>query len=272
PFASHLGSNYCPRDEELIQIKSLLIEPCLRLKHMDEEIEGVRKALEKLTKERDTLRTYVEAHQALMSPIRRCPLDIIREIFMACIPADRNCVMSAQEAPILLGRICRSWRAISISQPQLWSRLHIVEPRMHLPHPLVAQRLEAATAWLRRSGDLPLSISLKCQFDSHVPSPPKMDSFIRALIQFAPRWRNIRLAVPSFHLEVLSGLSENDVPLLEDLEISLFRLDGVDQLSPVGQPDGILHGPSFTRFSFVGSHVRCRTLPLRWNQLTSLSL
>ncbi|KAJ6456394.1 hypothetical protein C8R45DRAFT_1034332 [Mycena sanguinolenta] len=36
---------------------------------------------------------------------------------MACMPTHRNCVMSAAEAPVILGRICSSWRAISIHRP-----------------------------------------------------------------------------------------------------------------------------------------------------------
>ncbi|KAF8201144.1 hypothetical protein K438DRAFT_1821460 [Mycena galopus ATCC 62051] len=212
PFAPHLGSNYCPRDED---------EPCLRLEHLDDEIE-----------ERDTLRGYVDAHRALMSPIRRLPLDTIEDIFMACLPADRNCVMSAQEVPVLLGRICSSWRAISLSQPQLWSRLHIAEPKV-LPDPLVAQRLELTTAWLRRSGDCPLSISLESHpYWSSSPSP---------LIPFSSRWRNIRLAA-------LSRLTEND-----------------DQISFVPQPGGFLHGPSLTRFSFVQSHLTYLLLFPAWD-------
>ncbi|KAF8201143.1 hypothetical protein K438DRAFT_1821456 [Mycena galopus ATCC 62051] len=260
PFAQHLGSNYCPRDEELVQIKSLLIEPCLRLEHLDDEIEVLKKALDKLTEECDTLKGYVDAHRALMSPIRRLPLDTIEDIFMACLPADRNCVMTAQEAPVLLGRICSSWRAISLSQPQLWSRLHIVEPK----------RLELTTAWLRRSGDCPLSISLESHPGwSSPPSPLNTDSFIKALIPFSSRWRNIRLAVQSFALEALSRLTENDVPLLQDLEISLHYQD---QTPFVPQPGGVLHGPSLTRFSFSGHNDNCLDLPLRWNQLTSLSV
>ncbi|KAF8161749.1 hypothetical protein K438DRAFT_1859376 [Mycena galopus ATCC 62051] len=232
PFAPHLGSNYCPRDEELVQIKSLLIEPCLRLKHLDDEIEVLKKALDKLTEERDTLRGYVDAHRALMSPIRRLPLDTIEDIFMACLPAHRNCVMSAQEAPVLLGRICSSWRAISLSQPQLWSRLHIVEPKV---------------------------LPIRCHPDWSFDSPLNTDSFIKALIPFSSRWWNIRLAVQSFALEPLSRLTEND---LSTTRTRFFH-------APAW---GVLHGPSLTRFSFLESHVNCLDLPLRWNQLTSLLL
>ncbi|KAJ7737406.1 hypothetical protein DFH07DRAFT_753030, partial [Mycena maculata] len=95
------------------------------------------------------------------------PLDIIQEmIFMACIPMHRNCVMSAKEAPVLLGRICsHSWRAISLSTPRLWSRLHIVEPTLihegmvSAAQEKLAHRLETTKTWLERSGQCPLSIS-----------------------------------------------------------------------------------------------------------------
>ncbi|KAJ7252089.1 hypothetical protein B0H12DRAFT_623079 [Mycena haematopus] len=101
---------------------------------------------------------------ATQLPIR-LPLDIIAEIFIACLPTHRNCVMSATEAPVILGRICSSWRTISLSTPRLWSRLHIVQPEsLHWPNgpyeARVAQRLEVGNAWLKRSGNLPLSISL----------------------------------------------------------------------------------------------------------------
>ncbi|KAJ7480606.1 hypothetical protein FB451DRAFT_1030980, partial [Mycena latifolia] len=97
------------------------------VKQLDDEIANLQKALDKLADERARLSTYVDGHRALISPARRLPLDII-EIFLACLPMHRNCVMSAVEAPVLLGRICSAWRAISFSIPCLWSRLNIVEP------------------------------------------------------------------------------------------------------------------------------------------------
>ncbi|KAJ6594630.1 hypothetical protein B0H19DRAFT_921280, partial [Mycena capillaripes] len=120
PFAPRLGTNYSPDDEEVLKIKTFLIEPRLRLKCLANEIAELQKTIDKLSAERDGLGAFVEAHQALISPVRRLPLDIIQEIFVACIPTHRNCVMSASEAPVLLGRICSSWRAISLSTPRLW--------------------------------------------------------------------------------------------------------------------------------------------------------
>ncbi|KAJ6544218.1 hypothetical protein B0H19DRAFT_894535, partial [Mycena capillaripes] len=120
PFAPQLGTNYCPKDEEVLEIKALLVEPSLRLKRLDDEITDLQKAIDKLAEERNSLGAYVDAHKALISPVRRLPLDIIQEIFIACLPTHSNCVVSAIEAPVLLGRICSSWRAISLSTPRLW--------------------------------------------------------------------------------------------------------------------------------------------------------
>ncbi|KAJ7933927.1 hypothetical protein B0H13DRAFT_686331 [Mycena leptocephala] len=283
PFAAQLGTNYCPRHEELAQIKALLIEPSLRLKCLDDGIASMQKTIDKLTKERDSLNAYVEAHKALISPIRRLPLDIIGEIFMACIPTHRNCVMSADEAPVILGRICSSWRTISLSTPRLWSTLHIVEPtRPYSSSPglyeaKIVQRLEVANAWLRRSGTCPLSISFESNLgDMTPPLTPSLSPssntnlFLNVLVPFAHRWQSIRLVTSQLALETFSRLTEKDVPLLEHLKI-VQRSDHRDNNSRWCL-SGILGGSSLVKFSFSGSNIVTSDLPLRWNQLTTLSL
>ncbi|KAJ6594539.1 hypothetical protein B0H19DRAFT_64294 [Mycena capillaripes] len=283
PFAAQLGTNYCPQDEELAQINSLLIDPCLRLKRLDDEIAVMQNAINKLNEERDALATYVEAHRALISPVRRLPLDIMEEIFMACLPTHRNCVMSAQEAPIILGRICSSWRTISLSTPRLWSRLHIVEPTRQYgsTHGLydakVAQRLEVANTWLRRSGNCPLAISLESNLNHDMtppltpsPSPPNTD-FLDVLIPFTSRWQNIHLVITPQALETLSYLTEDDVPLLKSLEIVQRPQHPHNNVQWSLSPSGLLHGPSLIQFSFLGSNINSSDLPLRWYQLTGLS-
>ncbi|KAF7357956.1 hypothetical protein MVEN_00842200 [Mycena venus] len=285
PFASQLGTNYCPRDDELPQIHALLIEPSQRLKNLDDEIAVMRKALDKLSEERDALSAYVEGHRALMAPIRRLPLDILEEIFVACLPSHRNCVMSAEEAPVILGRICSSWRAISLATPRLWSRLHIVEPRSAEPsNPLHTsrrlQRLEVANSWLRRSGECPLSISLDSSPDPHM-SPPigslpvsmNPGLFLSALIQFAPRWQNLSLVTQQSALKTLTRVTENDVPLLKELTIvCLGDVDYIDSAPWSLSQSGVFRGPSLATFSISGGSTQASELPLRWNQLTVLSL
>ncbi|KAF7370228.1 hypothetical protein MSAN_00653600 [Mycena sanguinolenta] len=287
PFASLLGTNYCPRDDEIAQIKALLVEPCLRLKSLDEEIVVMRKALDKLTEERDALNTYVEAHKSLISPFRRLPRDIVQVIFLACLPTHRNCVMSAQEAPILLGRICSSWRAISLSAPRLWSRLHVVKPTLpYGPYymnsattvrayqTMVAQRLKVAEAWLRRSGTCPLSISLQSSrhYDPrNAYDAPRTDPFLDILIPFASRWQDISVTIPSFAVQALLELTEHDVPLLESLTITVIDADS--SIDPT--PGSLLSAARLSRFSLTGGdfhHHQSSSLSLSWCNLTSLTL
>ncbi|KAJ7875682.1 hypothetical protein B0H13DRAFT_2668812 [Mycena leptocephala] len=230
PFAPQLGTNYCPTDDEVAEIKAFLIEPTLRLKQLDDEISDLQRAIDKLRAERESLGADVKAHRALVSPVRRLPLDIIQEIFVACLPTHHNCVMSASEPPILLGRICSFWRTISLSTPRLWSSLHVVEPTRPPPDSNTAalferkhtQRLETMKDWLGRSGTCPLSISLEGALylgigalQSHGPC-----LFLQALIPLASRWQTIDFTAQAPRLtEALLHLTESDVPILQDLVI-----------------------------------------------------
>ncbi|KAJ7140794.1 hypothetical protein C8R44DRAFT_726512 [Mycena epipterygia] len=96
PFAPKLGTNYCPTDEEITEIQSLIFEPALRVQRLDDEIADLQKAIDKLAEERTSLNAYVEAHKALISPVRRLPFDVIQEIFVTCIPIHRERIEISQ--------------------------------------------------------------------------------------------------------------------------------------------------------------------------------
>ncbi|KAJ6538785.1 hypothetical protein DFH09DRAFT_1041938 [Mycena vulgaris] len=278
PFAQKLGTNYCPDDAEIPQIKALLVEPALRLERLEGEITDMQKAFDKMIEERESLIAYMDSHKTLLSPIRRLPLDAIQEIFMACMPTDRNCVMSAREAPVLLSRICSSWRAISLSTPRLWARLHIVEPAEpshweRIPHEVVeakvVQRVEMTKTWLSRSGQCPLSISLECGPDKpRRNSPFYTGRFLRALIPFASRWQHIHFTVPPLELR---GLSEVDAPILESL--SLYQRTRHQIRLPIEwERFGMLRAPRLSSFTITGSNFILTELSLPWTQLTTLSM
>ncbi|KAJ7354484.1 hypothetical protein DFH08DRAFT_1077185 [Mycena albidolilacea] len=266
PFASRLGTNYIPPDGEVLEIQSLLVEP---------------KAISELNEERSSVADYVDAHRALISPVRRLPLDMLQEIFVACLPTHRNCVMSASEAPVLLGRICSSWRTVSLSTARLWARLHIVEPAALEGVPSLdiireqkhVQRVGIAKAWLERSGQCPLSISVAGSMPPD-PTPPQYSGtnlILQTLIPFASRWQDISLAVSLPTLESLSSITGNDVPILKTLNVKEFR-ERSEQPSPQWGSFGLLHGPNISSFSCLRSKSEPLGFSLRWDQLTSLSL
>ncbi|KAJ7150107.1 hypothetical protein C8R43DRAFT_1068046 [Mycena crocata] len=275
PFASRLGTNYCPTDDEAADIRSLLIEPKRCLDTLDEKIADMQRAIDELAQERDSLAGYLDAHKALLSPIRRMPLDIVQEIFTACIPTSRNCAMVASEAPVLLGRICSSWRSISLSTPRLWSKLHIVDTSRPIWASAVVQRmyevkrrqrLETTKMWLSRSGQCPVSISLLGGTEYEANSA----DFIHALLPFAPRWENIDLAIRGTEFKALSHLGKSDVPMLKSFGIvETHHLGG-------GRWDSLrfVHGSLLSSLSINSEALSASLLlqPLQWERLIHLSI
>lgn len=87
--------------------------------------------------------------------------------------------MSFSQIPLLLTQICRSWRYVALSTPELWTRLYIppllvpADPIWSLPFQsvgrpdflagvpvIIHERCQLLEAVLNRSGSLPLSISI----------------------------------------------------------------------------------------------------------------
>ncbi|KIM73772.1 hypothetical protein PILCRDRAFT_54680, partial [Piloderma croceum F 1598] len=75
---------------------------------------------------------YPQSHIALSVPVQRFPPEILSEIFIHCLetkwfnPAYYEHLLYLRilprldRAPLLLGSVCRQWRAIALSTPRLW--------------------------------------------------------------------------------------------------------------------------------------------------------
>ncbi|KAK1228495.1 hypothetical protein PQX77_008474 [Marasmius sp. AFHP31] len=183
------------------------------------ELALIRDKLAELQSRKAELETFINQHLALKSPMRRMPEDILRGVFEMCLPEDRLPARDLTEAPLLLTTVCRSWRAVAISTPTLWNAVQIRLPSV-MRHDLsddsfkglVERRLEGTKLWLERSGSLPLSIHFDARFDCPCVSRASMreeweranpligDSmarFVRLLISYHPRTRNVSFHVPA---------------------------------------------------------------------------
>ncbi|KAJ7731339.1 hypothetical protein DFH07DRAFT_847509 [Mycena maculata] len=278
PFAAKLGTSYCPQNAEVTEIKAFLVEPTFRWKSLNDEIADMQRIINKLAEERDALGAYIETHKALISPLRRMPLDIIQEIFSACIPTHRNCVMSSKEPPVLLGRICRAWRAISLSTPRLWSRLYIIEPTAAHGGTTsaflekVSQRLETMKAWLGRSGQCPLSISFQCAPQSNIPPAEQAfdHPFMQAIVSFASRWEDIEFTVLPSVLVPASRLTEGDVPKLRSLRV--YNMYEHTPRAIQWESLGLLGASALSHVAITANRFNLLALPLHWIQLRSISI
>ncbi|KAF7326196.1 hypothetical protein MKEN_00471800 [Mycena kentingensis (nom. inval.)] len=282
-FTSKFGTNYGADDAEMGDIRKLISGPNARIVALDDEIRLLRQRIDNLLKERGELASFVNNHTALLAPIRRLPRDVVEELFVACLPS-RNCAMSFTEAPLLLGRVCSSWRTIAWSTPRLWSQLHISQPIMYVEDRPAEDRLrmwheealallrDAFIAWLSRSGDCNLSISVQC---SQYPSPsdifgPDKQGIVAALLPFAARWEHIRIM----------DITPEDFIRLQDLP-ALPRLRSFDLTEgyyrELSQPEfwhahNIFRAPNITRLRLSGTRFDPLLLPLRWESLTDLSI
>ncbi|KAJ7909579.1 hypothetical protein B0H13DRAFT_1616362 [Mycena leptocephala] len=154
PFQSLLHTNTVPSDVDCDRIRNLLMGPRKQV---------TKRRLEYLTRKRDELTEYIDAHLALVSPVRRLLEDAVRAIFIACMPSARNAVMSTKDSPLLLCRICSAWRQLALTTPQLWASLHIVVP---IPPKIeeLTQRVTSCKAITIRNSP---SVDISCTFTAY---------------------------------------------------------------------------------------------------------
>ncbi|KAJ7447144.1 hypothetical protein B0H11DRAFT_370802 [Mycena galericulata] len=288
PFADILYTNSVPSDSECQRIFDFLAGPRKKAAHLTQEIDRLQSLLEELASKRDHLNHFIDSHLALVSPARRLPDDVVREIFAATLPSDRNAIMSEEEAPLLLSHISQHWRNLAFSTPRLWSTLHIVTPpvsslQSYIPYiPKLHQINGAVATWLSRSGSLPVSISFIGRFpdiplgasDEEISTLQEAtrsasSTLLQTLIQFCTRWRSIRFKMPrDSDLTLLATLSISDVPKLSSVAMENMDMDGSEidwnSMSFLGTPS---LRAVYLRF-LDGAH----TSPISWDTLAHLSI
>ncbi|KAJ7111850.1 hypothetical protein C8R44DRAFT_882897 [Mycena epipterygia] len=267
PFSRFFSTNTVPSDAECEAIRHFLSDLEKDFATHTGEVARMQGLLDQCQR----LRESMEAHQALVSLARRLPEDIIREIFLACLPSSRNAVMSAREAPLLLGQVCSSWRKIAFSTPQLWSSLHVVVPNVsRLP-----QLTGAVDDWLARSGVLPLSITLAVSAACE-PGSDNVVTMIDVLTKFSLRWKRVKITLsPRTILTPLTNLHPSDVPILESIAFTSIGSgtwqNVVAALDIPWRAFNFLRSPAIRCASFSSLGGNLLALPLPWPLLRSLN-
>ncbi|KAJ7186380.1 hypothetical protein C8R46DRAFT_274613 [Mycena filopes] len=190
-------------------------------------------------------------------PVLTLPPEIVSEIFLNFLPAYPGIPpLSGLLSPLLLCRICHRWREIAISTPTLWNaiRLDITRP---WDDEKAAAQLELVHAWLSRSRDCPLSITLT---DS--PRSPRAAQFLEAATLHCARWEHVNLVVPLEDLHLIQG----DMPLLHGLTIGPSVLPD-DDAAGVSIFD---RAPRLTNVVLTQNFVPF-VMRLPWAQLTHLT-
>ncbi|KAF8956469.1 hypothetical protein BDZ97DRAFT_1671598, partial [Flammula alnicola] len=292
PFSSHLKSNYIPFDEEALQIKAFLTEPCKQLEKMKAEMDRLQAEFDSLKSKYDNLHHQFTSCAALITLPRRLPNDVLQEIFYQTLPTDRNALLNKNTAPLIFTCICRQWRQVVFSTPRLWStiNIHVIPKPLHpwsdpiilsdepLPQQWDELRATAASEWLKRSGDLPLHISFVAN-RKQLPSPAFVDLYLKFMIPFSYRWKSLVLEGPSSSFSRISTLEAAD---LRSLELLLLDFDPIEyggihsspqELISTWSKCGLLTSPSLRKLSIRRVVLMDPTaLGVNWSQLTHLEL
>ncbi|KAI0795387.1 hypothetical protein C8Q75DRAFT_745737 [Abortiporus biennis] len=118
-------------------------------------IEESRHAIRQMHQEREELQEKVTMTLAYISPIRRLPNEILRQIFLCNFEEYPCCAW-------VLSSVCSLWRRLVLHMPKLWSKIRLITSQ---DAPADTIRL-----WLERSGQ---TCPLDIQIFLHIPGPPQ---------------------------------------------------------------------------------------------------
>ncbi|KAJ3828653.1 hypothetical protein F5880DRAFT_823668 [Lentinula raphanica] len=285
PFVELMGTNYAPSVDQSNDIKTLLVKPYAELERLEMEITRALCEKEKIS-------NFIEAHRALLSPVRQIPEEVLAEIFLRCLPTDTNATRSLDEAPLLLTTVSRDWRRVALNTPRLWRTLHIYLPP-HLNNRAISRRAVGISTWLGRSGTLPLSISFHTRFQpmrtplrtgtAHPDFFNNARLLISTITSFGHRIGDLCLSLPPPFLKMFDEISGRPFLVLEHFRVRDANAynGGYIAWNPEGDHDDLCFAPLLTRAvalrSLEVSDIYVRgggylDLPINWEILTDLNL
>lgn len=278
----YLGTNYAPNDDEIKEVELCISGGLQRLEAIKDEAALIKVQLEGLLKESAEIHGLIRGHQALLSPIRQLPADLLREIFVACLPTDRNPTMCRDEAPMILTVVCSHWRQVALSTPRIWAAVHIPipQPVSSISSPeqdgqrgaVIQRRREGVKEFLSRSGSLPLTISL--YYDAlrgSAISSSSTNALLESIIPFAARWKNVAIAGPSAAFSPIREL-QSDLPQLQSLRLSVFRHEIHGGGTVSWKDSKLVKAEGLRSFYLTSMDENIMDYPVKWSQLTDLSL
>lgn len=255
-----LESNYVPSTAEESLLRNRLIPRyAARLQELDVKIQQMRVLLANLELERREERRTLEAHQALLTPMRRLVPDVLLEIFQWCHA--RNLA-----SPMRLANVCRQWRQLVLSSPTLWSTV-LLHDTMYLEGIVPFTR-----ACIKYSGMCPLKVTVKS-----LRRRPQSEKYQKAIVEalgllsaHVHRWELYHIFIDDmYHLIHLYAKLPGVAPLLKELVVLSLGKDGRTSRPAVYTSSDVpllLQSKMLRRFS-IDDGRRSLTLADCWNIL-----
>ncbi|KAJ7704516.1 hypothetical protein B0H17DRAFT_1126836 [Mycena rosella] len=228
-----------------------------RIEGMQAQILELQLAVGALHREKDLVQGRLDAYTY---PVLTLPNEIISEIFVRFLPAyPHRSPLIGPNSPSLLGQICRTWRNIALSTPELWRAVKLTLKKKRR----FEQQSRLLETSLERSGSCRLSIELRFRRSDADRATWELP-FLQTLARHCARWEHLKLYMSTNSLSSIEG----PLPLLRCFQIGMFG----------GYPDAqhsstsaFLMAPLLSRVhmqSYLNSHFSI----LPWSQLTVLTV
>ncbi|KAF8873780.1 hypothetical protein BD779DRAFT_1568848 [Infundibulicybe gibba] len=200
------------------------------------------------------------------SPIMNLNVDVLRKIFVLCLPSGPVRIpLMGSEPRLVLSHVCSSWRALALHTPELWSYLTV--GRLERPRHYMCLK-----TWLRRSAQSLLSIHERMLYNSK--GIGEFDRIVWALtMHVTPVMLRALSCLPPGSLQALVGVDFHfsGDEFIKDLlrrfiDTPITALQMVPQLRcftriPIQRPAILeLHGMKFTAESCIAILHACAAL------------
>lgn len=263
PVPKLLGTNVTPCAKDEQRIWAVVAKASETLADIDIDISKAQAVLDALNGRREPIQRFHIEHQALLTPARRLPSDILAMIFLEVAHTEfveSESLSFASTYPAVVGRrrwptiqtmeplkgasliaqVCRGWRELALASPRIWSYLSIFHGRRGTRKMLTALR-----SALQRSGACSLTIDLAGDdMGWTTESDGGFERCIAILVAHAPRWREVRLRqVPCGDVQKLLQNPHLSFTSLKHLDIAGVRARQEHALLPS------THEPGFRAIS-----------------------
>ncbi|KAF9238467.1 hypothetical protein BU15DRAFT_75167 [Melanogaster broomeanus] len=251
------------------RIHELLAERNEELSAVAEEIERARAEVQRLENKREKVREIAQELEALISPVRRMPTDIMAKVFEHCVRDEGMRKADPQLTPLLLGQVCRSWRSLLFSLPCLWTTLQLDFPAGAKDwDALMQSKIMSMHVWFSRSKAVPISLFLGQSKGSLIPWPTLMH-LDKEILALNCRLKDLTLHFSPRSLSSLLTFAQSPLPYLQHLELQ----NSNSLPSNENPPAIVLHSaPSLRSFSISWCSLDLRDFQVPWSQLQQLNL
>ncbi|KAJ7205335.1 hypothetical protein B0H12DRAFT_1243469 [Mycena haematopus] len=158
PTAAKLSAARIALEDSLKNASSLAEKICAAEAALAQIVAEAQVTIEDMLREKETLEETIVQTRAYLSPIRRLPGELLRELFMWCFEDHPCCAW-------VLSMVCTTWRQQALVIPRIWSKIRLFTNQSSSP--------DTIRLWLERSGPtVPLDIEIYLRVLHGTEAPP----------------------------------------------------------------------------------------------------